>query len=126
MVPAHSKGLPMPELQKPDNPLATTNTKWRFPSVHPEGRKFLLIAAVVTVIVYGGLSHFLGWICIGLTIWIAAFFRDPIRTTPQGANLIVAPADGLISAISKVPPPPELAGPDGLADPEMTRVSIFM
>ena len=116
----------MPQLEKPDSPLATTNTKWRFPSVHPEGRKFLLIAAVVTVIVYGGLSHFLGWICFGLTIWIAAFFRDPIRTTPQGERLIVAPADGLISAISNVPPPREFAGTDGLADGGMTRVSIFM
>jgi phosphatidylserine decarboxylase len=116
----------MPELEKPDSPLATTNTKWRFPSVHPEGRKFLLIAIVVTLVVYGGLSHFLGWLCIGLTIWIAAFFRDPIRTTPQGGNLIVAPADGLITMIAKVPPPRELAGPEGLTDSEMTRVSIFM
>jgi phosphatidylserine decarboxylase len=116
----------MPELEKPDSPLATTNTKWRFPSVHPEGRKFLLIAVVATLVVYGGLSHFLGWLCIGLTIWIAAFFRDPIRTTPQGANLIVAPADGLITMIAKVPPPRELGGPDALSDAEMTRISIFM
>jgi phosphatidylserine decarboxylase len=116
----------MPELEKPDSPLATTNTKWRFPSVHPEGRKFLLIAAVVTVIVYGGLSHFLGWLCLGITIWIAAFFRDPIRTTPQQENFIVAPADGLITAISKVPPPPQLTGSGGLTDSEMTRISIFM
>jgi phosphatidylserine decarboxylase len=116
----------MPELEKPDSPLATTNTKWRFPSVHPEGRKFLLIAAVVTAVVYGGLSHFLGWICIGITIWVAAFFRDPIRTTPIGDNLIVAPADGLVTMIAKVPPPRQLAGADGLTDSEMTRVSIFM
>ena len=116
----------MPELEKPDSPLATTNTKWRFPSVHPEGRKFLLIAAVATLVVYGGVSHFLGWLLVGLTIWIAAFFRDPIRTTPQGSNLIVAPADGLITTIAKVPPPRELAGADGLQDGEMTRVSIFM
>jgi phosphatidylserine decarboxylase len=116
----------MPELEKPDNPLATTNTKWRFPSVHPEGRKFLLIAAVATAIIYGGVSHFLGWLLVGLTIWVAAFFRDPIRTTPRDAKLIVAPADGLITTISRVPPPRELAGSDGLGDGEMTRVSIFM
>jgi phosphatidylserine decarboxylase len=116
----------MPELEKPDSPLATTNTKWRFPSVHPEGRKFLLIAAVATIVVYGGISTFLGWIMVGITIWVAAFFRDPIRTTPQGANLIVAPADGLITQIVKVPPPRELAGPEGLEDSEMTRISIFM
>ena len=116
----------MPELEKPDTPLATTNTKWRFPSVHPEGRKFLLIAAVATLVVYSGVSHFLGWLLIGVTIWVAAFFRDPIRTTPQGDNLIVAPADGLITMIAKVPPPRELGGADGLTDSEMTRVSIFM
>lgn len=116
----------MPQLEKPDSPLATTNTKWRFPSVHPEGRKFVLISAVATLIVYGGVSHFLGWLLVGLTIWVAAFFRDPIRTTPNGENLIVAPADGLITLITKVPPPRELAGPDGLEDAEMTRISIFM
>jgi phosphatidylserine decarboxylase len=63
---------------------------------------------------------------VGLTIWVAAFFRDPIRTTPQGGNFVVAPADGLITMIAKVPPPRELAGADALADAEMTRVSIFM
>jgi phosphatidylserine decarboxylase len=115
----------MPALDKTDTPLPTTNVKWRFPTVHPEGRKFLLIAAVATIVVYGGVSHFLGWLCVGLTIWVAAFFRDPVRTTPRG-NFVVAPADGLITMIAKVPPPRELAGPDGLQDAEMTRVSIFM
>jgi phosphatidylserine decarboxylase len=116
----------MPELEKPDSPLATTNTKWRFPSVHPEGRKFVLISAVATLVLYGGVSHFLGWLMVGITIWVAAFFRDPIRTTPVGANLVVAPADGLITMIAKVPPPPQLSGPDGLQEAEMMRVSIFM
>ena len=116
----------MPELDKTETPLPTTNVKWRFPSVHPEGRKFLLIAAVATLVVYGGISHFLGWIMVGITIWVAAFFRDPVRTTPDDSKLVVAPADGLITMIAQVPPPPELAGPDGLADAEMTRISIFM
>jgi phosphatidylserine decarboxylase len=116
----------MPAIDKSDSPLPTTNVKWRFPSVHPEGRKFLLISAVATLVVYGGISHFLGWIMVGITIWIAAFFRDPVRTTPQSDKLVVAPADGLITMIAKVPPPRELTGMDGLAETEMTRVSIFM
>ena len=114
----------MPALEKPDSHITST-VKWRFPSVHPEGRKFVVIAAAITFVVYL-LSHFLGWLMVGLTIWVAAFFRDPIRTTPRGDKLVVAPADGLITLISKVPPPPELRGADGLADGDYTRVSIFM
>jgi phosphatidylserine decarboxylase len=115
----------MPALEKPDSPVTTT-VKWRFPSVHPEGRKYLVGAAFVTLAAYTLLSHFLGWVLVGVTIWVATFFRDPIRTTPRGDRLIVAPADGLITMIAKVPPPPELRGPEGLVDSEYTRVSIFM
>jgi phosphatidylserine decarboxylase len=116
----------MPELDKRDTPLPTTTVKWRFPSIHPEGRKFAVGAAFATVVVYTMVSHFLGWLLVGLTLWIAAFFRDPVRTTPRGDKLIVAPADGLITMIAKVPPPKELRGADGLAEGEYTRVSIFM
>jgi phosphatidylserine decarboxylase len=115
----------MPSLDKPDAPL-TTNVKWRWPSTHPEGRKFGVGAAAITFFVF--LLHWqvLGWLLVGLTIWVFAFFRDPIRTTPKGDRLIIAPADGLITMISRVPPPRELAGADGLADSEYTRISIFM
>jgi phosphatidylserine decarboxylase len=116
----------MAELEKPDSPLTTTTVKWRFPSVHPEGRKFLVAAGAVTLVTYLGISHFLAWVFLAITVWIAAFFRDPIRTTPRGEKLIVAPADGLITLISKVPPPPELRGPELLDDGEYTRISIFM
>ena len=116
----------MPELDKHDSPLPTTTVKWRFPSVHPEGRKFVVIAAAITFAVYFLISHFVGWLLVGATIWTAAFFRDPIRATPRGDKFIVAPADGLITLITKVPPPPELRGADGLADGDYTRVSIFM
>ena len=113
----------MPSLDKPDSHLTTV--KWRFPSVHPEGRKFTLIAGFLTLAAFWTLPDFFGWIFVGLTIWVAAFFRDPIRTTPQNPNLIVAPADGLVTLISKVPAPLELAGEGGLTG-EFTRVSIFM
>ena len=113
----------MASLDKPDSHLTTV--KWRFPSVHPEGRKFTLIAAVVALVVFGAVSEFVGWLLVGVTIWTAAFFRDPIRTTPQDPSLIVAPADGLVTMISQVSAPQELAGDNGLAG-EFTRVSIFM
>ena len=37
----------MPALDKHDTPLPTTTVKWRFPSVHPEGRKYVVIAAAL-------------------------------------------------------------------------------
>src|SRR5213075_3248170 len=115
----------MPALDKPDSPLTTT-VKWRFPSIHPEGRKYVVGATFITFAVYTLASHFLGWLLVGATVWVGTFFRDPVRTTPRGDKLIVAPADGLITMIARVPPPPELRGADALADGEYTRVSIFM
>jgi phosphatidylserine decarboxylase len=116
----------MPELNKTDSPLPTTTVKWRFPSIHPEGRKYVVGAAFVALVAYLAVSHFLGWLLVGVTIWVATFFRDPVRTTPRADKLIIAPADGLITMIAKVGPPPELRGADGLADGDYTRVSIFM
>ena len=118
----------MPSLDKHDSPLPTTTVKWRFPSVHPEGRKYVVIAGASPLLAYSwctGISSAGCW--SGLTIWVAAFFRDPVRTTPRGDKLIVAPADGLVTMIAKVPPPPELRGRGRRsADAEYTRVSIFM
>ena len=116
----------MPSLDKHDSPLPTTTVKWRFPSIHPEGRKYVVIAAAVALLVYFVISHFVGWLFVGAAIWVGTFFRDPIRTTPRGDKLIVSPADGLITMIARVPPPPELRGVDGLVDGDYTRVSIFM
>jgi phosphatidylserine decarboxylase len=112
-------------LEKPD--LVTTNVRYRMPNVHPEGRKFVVIAAALALAVFLLLGwSWLGWILVGLTLWVAAFFRDPIRTTPKGADLIIAPADGMVTMIATVPPPRELVGEGGLDDEPMVRVSIFM
>ncbi len=113
----------MPSIDNPDSQL--TAVKWRFPSVHPEGRKYVLIAGFAMLLTYSLLSPFLGWLLVGLTVWTAAFFRDPVRTTPSDPKLVVAPADGLVTMIARVGPPPELAEGGGLTG-DFTRVSIFM
>lgn len=104
---------------------------WHWPSIHPEGRKFAAIAAVL-----GAIFAFLAWETLAwpfgaLTIGILAFFRDPQRVTPQGDRYVVAPADGLVTLIQKVPPPRELSiddgsGVPGLGELPVTRISIFM
>lgn len=113
----------MSSLQKP--PIATTTVKWRFPSVHPKGRVFVAIAvgvALLSLLVW----KVLFWPLVGLAIWVAAFFRDPVRTTPLGEGLIIAPADGLVTMIQRVAVPRELDGPNGVGAASLVRVSMFM
>jgi phosphatidylserine decarboxylase len=114
----------MTSLDKPD--IGTTSVKWRWPGVHPEGRKFVLLSAAVCLIFALLAWETVAWPMAAVTIWVAAFFRDPIRATPVGEGLVVAPADGLVTMIVTVPPPRELAGEGGLGDVPVTRVSIFM
>ncbi|RYE02107.1 MAG: phosphatidylserine decarboxylase, partial [Sphingomonadales bacterium] len=113
----------MASLDKP--PLGTTTVKWRFPEIHPEGRKYVAIAAAIALLSLF-VFDFITWPLVFLTLGVAAFFRDPVRVTPQGEGLIVSPADGLITMIERVELPPELRGPQALGEKPMIRVSVFM
>ena len=114
----------MPSIQTPD--AASPTIRYRLPSVHPDGRKFVVLAALLTALFAWMAWETLAWPMAGITLWVAAFFRDPIRATPQGAGVIVAPADGLVTMIQRVPVPQELAGEGGLGPNPLIRVSIFM
>jgi phosphatidylserine decarboxylase len=89
--------------------------------MHPEGYKFVGIFAAITLVLFL-IWEPLGWIGVGLTVWCYYFFRDPKRAVPQGAGLIVSPADGVISLIERAVPPPEL----GMGPEALLRVSVFM
>jgi phosphatidylserine decarboxylase len=110
----------------PYTPPSPETAKWRVPDLHPEGRKYVVIAGVVALIALIWLGWFVAWPLLGLTLWVALFFRDPVRVTPSGEGLIISPADGLVSMIQRMPVPRELAGPNGLGDAPLVRVSVFM
>lgn len=89
--------------------------------MHPEGYKFVAIFALIAAALMW-LWQPLGWVGVGLTVWCYYFFRDPKRSVPQDGDLILSPADGVISLIERAVPPPEL----GMAPDALMRVSVFM
>ena len=108
------------------------DASWSLPSIHPEGRKFGLIAVGISLIFLLLLDwDWIGWPLLALAGGVFAFFRDPERVVPQNDVAIVSPADGLVTLISQVEPPEELriddgSGIEGLPTGPVTRVSIFM
>ena len=92
-----------------------------FAPIHPEGYLFVGGFAFAALILWWIWSP-LGWLGLIATVWCAYFFRDPARVTPVRDDLVIAPADGLISFAGLAPPPPEL----GLGMASLPRVSIFM
>src|SRR4029077_296602 len=89
--------------------------------IHPDGWKFIAVAAVATLILFL-LWPPAGWAALILTLWMAYFFRDPWRVTPTRPGLIVSPADGTVVSLAPAPPPREL---EMGAEP-VPRIGIFL
>lgn len=104
--------------------MSRVDLSWRrfiLPPIHPEGWRFVGVFAAVTILMWM-LFKPVGVVCLALTIWCYFFFRDPQRAVPEGENLVLSPADGIVSKITEVVPPKELE----MGDEPMTRISIFM
>ncbi|NQX94663.1 MAG: phosphatidylserine decarboxylase [Erythrobacter sp.] len=105
---------------------------WVWPSVHPEGRKYGLIAVAISLFFLLLMDwELIGWPLLALSGGVFAFFRDPERVVPQDEGVVIAPADGIVSHINVMEPPLELqvedgSGSRGLPSGSVTRVSIFM
>jgi phosphatidylserine decarboxylase len=90
-------------------------------SIHREGYPFIALFAAVNLLAFL-FAAWAGWLLLPITIWCIAFFRDPERTAPEGAGLIICPADGKLLPIVDAVPPAEL----GMGDAPRPRLSIFM
>lgn len=89
--------------------------------IHREGYPFIAIFFVASLIL-GWLWSPLLYVGLALTAWCAYFFRDPQRVTPINDDLVVSPADGVVSHVTKMVPPEELE----LGEKQMLRISVFM
>ncbi len=84
-----------------------------------EGYPFIGLFAFITLI-----FALLGWgfmalLLLALTLFTIYFFRNPERVTPQGDDLVVAPADGEVIFVGEVEEGRYCEGP-------VQKISIFM
>lgn len=89
--------------------------------MHPEGRRFVLIAALLTLLAT------LLWQPLAapgllLTLGVYLFFRDPERVPPLDPHTVVSPADGIVCLIMQTPIPAAL----NAGSVPVWRVSVFM
>lgn len=89
--------------------------------IHPKGWPFIGIAFAASLVL-GLLAGWLFWLGLLVTAWMIYFFRDPARVTPEGLDIVVSPADGIVQAITKRAPPAELE----MGDAPMTCISVFL
>ena len=92
-----------------------------FPKLHAEGYKFIVIAVVLTIILFN-FGSFFGFVGLILTAWVYYFFRDPERVVIDDDDYLVSPADGEIIKVEEVNGPKEL----GLENKKFNKISIFM
>lgn len=67
-----------------------------------EGYPFLVGAFLISAAAFFFGGPTAGYVSILLPLFVANFFRDPERTTPDGADLVVSPADGKVLSIGEV------------------------
>ncbi|MCP4384046.1 MAG: phosphatidylserine decarboxylase [Hyphomicrobiales bacterium] len=89
--------------------------------IRKEGWLFIAIAAALALVL-GWLWQPLFWIGLIVTVWCVYFFRDPPRVIPLDPDLVVSPADGVVSSVANTGAPPEL----GLGMESTRRISVFM
>ena len=84
-----------------------------------EGWPFIIGALVVLVLLLAIKASIVAAVWLVLTIWVIAFFRDPVPSGPLDDRLLLAPADGKVVSIIETDEP-------AFFGTTAVRVSIFM
>ncbi len=95
-----------------------TKGSWPHPIIAREGWPFLagaFVLAVLASVFSGPVTMTLGWV---IFVFVLQFFRDPARRVPEGAGLVLVPADGRIVAVEKTRDP--------WLEREALKISVFM
>ena len=87
--------------------------------IHQEGWIYFIVSSILTIIFFA-FFPFIGIFFLVLSAYIFYFFRDPIRTIPT-EDVIVSPADGLITYIGKSNAPKECNTKN-----QFLKISIFL
>ena len=95
--------------------------RYLLPAIHKEGLKILL-GMLAFFWVLGLLWDGVWFIGLPMLVFSYYFFRNPKRFPPKGEELILSPADGIVSNIKEMVPPKAL----GLGNEKLIRISIFM
>ncbi len=87
--------------------------------VATEGWPFILPLAVVTALLFAFGWKNTAWVGLALTLFVLFFFRDPERSVPEGAGVVVSPADGKVIVVKDVFEPNYLKQ-------DVKQISIFL
>ena len=87
--------------------------------IHQEGWIYFIVSSILTIIFFA-FFPFIGVFFLVLSAYIFYFFRDPIRAIPT-EDVIVSPADGLITYIGKSNAPKECNTKN-----QFLKISIFL
>jgi phosphatidylserine decarboxylase len=91
-----------------------------------EGLTFIAISALVALGAFGVALSRRSWplwlFAFALTLvalWVAYFFRDPVRTGERGDRVVISPADGKVVMMTEVDEP-------AFMHSRAVRISVFM
>ena len=87
--------------------------------IHNEGWVYFISCLILTIIFFP-FFPILGFLLLLISLYIYYFFRDPLRIIPT-ENVVVSPADGVVTYIGECIPPKECE-----INEKYIKISIFL